>query len=272
MAQICRTQPEEGDWSINDLYHVVLTNARKYVYIENQYFRYTELAMRLREMYRKLKAAGWKQELYVFVVTNVPPGSGRINTYDMLNALGKAEQMPRIDKKQQDANPDSQDSKAMRKRDLEGMNIHVCTLCSTGWTQEEPSAMITGTDPSTGFPSGSFYVPPPQTVYRDIYVHSKLLLIDDVFFTVGSANINKRSMENDSELNIAMPSPELTKEWRQKLWKLHTGWEPGDDMKQEFKNWGDLIADNTRHRNAGEPLDAPLIEFYDDSTSGSRLD
>lgn len=272
MAQICRTQPEEKDWSIDDLYRVVLANARRYVYIENQYFRHTELALHLRQMYRKLKAAGWKKELYVFVVTNVPDSPGRLNTYDTLNALGKAGQMPKIDKEQQDKNPDSAASKALRKRDLEGMNIHVCTLCSTGWTQEPPSAMYGGGVGPMGLPSMSFYQPSAKVVYRDIYVHSKLLLIDDVFFTLGSANMNERSMKNDSELNIAMPSPELTKEWRTKLWKLHTGRDAGDDMKNEFIEWGKIMKDNIRNKSKREPLDAPLIEFYDDADSGRRLD
>ncbi|MDR2014858.1 MAG: phosphatidylserine/phosphatidylglycerophosphate/cardiolipin synthase family protein [Azoarcus sp.] len=275
MAQICRTQPEEGDRSIEDLYRVVLANARKYVYIENQYFRHTELAMHLRELYRKLKAGGWKEELYVFVVTNVPDGHGRLNTYDTLNALGKAEQMPKINEQQQGKNPDSKETKEIREHDLEGMNIHVCTLCSSGWTQEQPSVMWGGGAGPMGLPSASVYAPPPQVVYRDIYVHSKLLLIDDKFFTLGSANFNKRSMENDSELNIAVPSPKLTKEWRQKLWRLHTKQEPGDDIEKEFGNWGKLMRDNKQIQEDKEnpkPLKAPLIEFFDNATSGWAID
>jgi phosphatidylserine/phosphatidylglycerophosphate/cardiolipin synthase-like enzyme len=36
-----------------------------------------------------------------------------------------------------------------------------------------------------------------------VYIHSKLLLVDDRFLTVGSANMNNRSMGLDTELNVA---------------------------------------------------------------------
>jgi hypothetical protein len=37
-----------------------------------------------------------------------------------------------------------------------------------------------------------------------IYVHTKILLIDDRYVAIGSANLNKRSMTSDSELQIAV--------------------------------------------------------------------
>lgn len=235
MAQICRTQPQENDRSILDAYKLALANARNYIYFENQYFRYKEFAELLRLTRRKLKAAGWKRDFHIFVVTNVPPGAGKLNTYEMLAALGKGQMMPSIEKKENSArDPDA----ALRKTDLDGVNIHITTLCAS--TKE-----------------------PAKNKYKEIYVHSKLLLVDDVFFTLGSANVNVRSLEGDSELNISCPSPELTQQWRAHLWKLHTGRAPQEDIKEEFKGWAALMAKNGDAKKIGAPLSTSLIEFFD---------
>jgi phosphatidylserine/phosphatidylglycerophosphate/cardiolipin synthase-like enzyme len=98
------------------------------------------------------------------------------------------------------------------------------------------------------------------------------LLVDDVFFTLGSANVNERSLENDTEINIAVPSPDVTREWRQKLWALHTGRAPLGDMAREFDFWTRLASNGLDARKNDRPLPAPLTEFYDDSTSGGSAD
>ncbi|AKV03277.1 Phospholipase D/Transphosphatidylase [Labilithrix luteola] len=37
-----------------------------------------------------------------------------------------------------------------------------------------------------------------------VYIHSKLMIVDDRFFTVGSANLTNRSMTIDSEVNVSL--------------------------------------------------------------------
>jgi phosphatidylserine/phosphatidylglycerophosphate/cardiolipin synthase-like enzyme len=39
--------------------------------------------------------------------------------------------------------------------------------------------------------------------YRPIYVHGKVAIIDDVWATVGSANLNNRGLRDDTEMNVA---------------------------------------------------------------------
>jgi phosphatidylserine/phosphatidylglycerophosphate/cardiolipin synthase-like enzyme len=50
----------------------------------------------------------------------------------------------------------------------------------------------------------------PGKRWQEVYIHAKLMMIDDTFMTAGSANINTRSMQSDSELNIAHHRPEIT--------------------------------------------------------------
>ncbi len=240
-AQICRTQSQEAERSILDAYRLGIGNARFYMYFENQYFRYKAFAELMREVRRKLKGRGWPSDFYVFVVTNIPPDTGRTNTYEMLAALGQGDRMPEYHRDtEKTPDPDAE----LRKIDLEGVNIHICTL------QVDGEIEVNGEK---------------QRKYNDIYVHSKLLLVDDVFFTLGSANINARSMEGDSELNISCPSPDLTKAWRQHLWQLHTGGTPKTEIADEFRRWGTAIEDNSANISAGQPLTTSLVNFHDEN-------
>lgn len=54
-------------------------------------------------------------------------------------------------------------------------------------------------------------------------VHSKLLLADDRYACVGSANANDRSFELDSELNVAIDDAALVGGWRRRLWTHDLG-------------------------------------------------
>lgn len=243
MSQICRTQSQESDRSILAAYTQGIRNARSYLYFENQYFRYPELAMVLREMRRNLKRANWPSDLYVFVVTNVPDNHGRGYTHAMLNALGQGKRIPAYHREKDDRGADAE----LRKTDLQGVNIILATLSTAG-------------NPYWG---GNEEVPKLTHRYAPIYVHSKLLLVDDIFFSLGSANVNVRSMESDSELNICCPSPDLTQYWRKHLWKMHTRQVPGDDISTEFKRWNDTIKVNAQNVKFGKNLESSLIDFHD---------
>ena len=57
---------------------------------------------------------------------------------------------------------------------------------------------------STGCPLGCYFslCDGPHDAFRATYIHSKLLIVDDRFLTVGSANFTNRSMGLDSELHV----------------------------------------------------------------------
>ncbi len=101
-----------------------------------------------------------------------------------------------------------------------------------------------------------------------IYVHAKVCIIDDVWMTIGSDNLNVRSWTHDSELTCGVLDPErddreprdpagtgdgarrLPRELRLKLWREHLGTHvPVEDLLDPFR------AFETWRRSA-EALDA----------------
>ncbi|MGZ3610647.1 MAG: phospholipase D-like domain-containing protein, partial [Ktedonobacteraceae bacterium] len=60
-----------------------------------------------------------------------------------------------------------------------------------------------------------------QEDYRPIYVHAKVTIIDDLWSTVGSANLNNRGMRDDTEMNVATLDAELARGLRILLWAEH---------------------------------------------------
>lgn len=244
MAQILRTQSQHGKRDIEAMYLQAVNNTTNFVYIENQYFRFPPLADKIKEAAKAQFGAGRDQgkhgSLHLFVVTNSNDdgiGLGTVNTYRMLEALGRADTLPgvatleredarqaslgkqraqAIDQQNQ-ANQVIEDANAFLKTEdtastrqwladaqqklkratakraeleaemkktlpktiqsvkIDGLEVHICTLVA-------PDS------------------PPNNWDY--VYVHAKLMIVDDVFMTLGSANINTRSMQVDSELNI----------------------------------------------------------------------
>ena len=125
---------------------------------------------------------------------------------------------------------------AFELQNNEGLNVHIGTLATC--TKNQP------------------------TLYTSIYVHSKLLLVDDVYFLLGSCNINKRSMELDTELAIATPTPALTKHARNHLWGGHAGVVKTSSI-MNFETWQELMDKNWARRYRGKPLSGFLVHFYD---------
>lgn len=95
-----------------------------------------------------------------------------------------------------------------------------------------------------------------------VYVHAKLMTVDDAFMTLGSANVNIRSMNVDSELNICHENSDVTKPLRRKLWELHTnGAGDLDDHASSFKAWGTILDRNKTLNNKGMKPIASLVKF-----------
>ncbi|WP_309787711.1 phospholipase D-like domain-containing protein [Caballeronia sp. LZ031] len=304
MAQINRTQSQEGVRDIEALYLQAVNNATEFIYIENQYFRWPALAEKIKSAAQAQICAGRDpaKPVHLFVVTNANKdgiGQGPGTTYDMLDSLGRADTIPTIAKEersdtlggalldakkevtaantqmrnasgpqqqadaqraidaaqakqvklQQQYDDNHNTGKAVLPEPVPGLKVHVCSLVA-------PDS-----------PAGSTWMP--------VYVHSKIMIIDDVFLTHGSANVNRRSMQVDSELNICHERMDVTQPLRRHLWNIHTKGlqnavsDVADDAAQ---GWENIITRNASNQKNGLAPFASLIGFMWNGASRLRLD
>jgi cardiolipin synthase A/B len=68
---------------------------------------------------------------------------------------------------------------------------------------------------------------------RPVWIHSKLMLIDDAWVLVGSANLHRYSLLGNAELNAAIDSPDFAKALRVALFSEHLGMDTAqmDDLE-----------------------------------------
>lgn len=137
----------------------------------------------------------------------------------------------------------------VRKRDNEAQEV--------GAAQEAKTrASGQASDVETTNYSDTNIIPKP---YREIYIHSKLMFVDDVYTTLGSANLNARSMVSDSELNICTAEYGFTQDARRRVWGNIAGKDlnGGDGgvkaVAQTYQDWQARMAANKEYRSAGRP-------------------
>jgi phosphatidylserine/phosphatidylglycerophosphate/cardiolipin synthase-like enzyme len=107
--------------------------------------------------------------------------------------------------------------------------------------------------------------------YREIYIHSKLMFVDDVYTTLGSANLNARSMVGDSEFNICTDHYPFTKAARKRVWGNLAGSDLDGkectrvDMADTFEKWGKRMLINKNRRKEGvAPVSESFIHPFED--------
>ncbi|WP_197347480.1 phosphatidylserine/phosphatidylglycerophosphate/cardiolipin synthase family protein [Ralstonia pseudosolanacearum] len=316
MAQILRTQSQHGKRDIEAMYLQAVNNTTNFVYIENQYFRFPPLADKIKEAAKAQFGAGRDQgkhgSLHLFVVTNSNDdgiGLGTVNTYRMLEALGRADTLPGVATlEREDARQASlgkQRAQAIDQQNqanqvIEDANAFLKTEDTTStrqWLADAQQKLKRATakraeleaemkkTPSQTIESVKIdglkvhictLVAPdsPPNNWDYVYVHAKLMIVDDVFMTLGSANINTRSMQVDSELNICHEHSGVTAPLRKRLWNIHTkGMGAQEDISQAFETWGDIIDNNRSRQESGKQSPyASLVGFMRTSDKRSYLD
>jgi phosphatidylserine/phosphatidylglycerophosphate/cardiolipin synthase-like enzyme len=64
--------------------------------------------------------------------------------------------------------------------------------------------------------------------YLPIYVHAKVCIADDEWVSVGSANLNRRGLATDTEMNVHGIAPAVARSLRVRLWAEHLGMTEAD--------------------------------------------
>ncbi|CAD6553695.1 Cardiolipin synthase [Paraburkholderia hiiakae] len=306
MAQVLRTQSQHGKRDIARLYLQAVNNATKFIYIENQYFRWPELAEKIKQAAAAQVSAGRDParhgSIYLFVVTNSNDegiGPGTVNTYNMLKALGKADSIPTIARLEE--NDDLRAQLTAAQRDATAANLQVSNAyspeakASAMQYQQETQAKVASLQQQIQDNNDEKKTPilpveipglkvrvctlvapdSPPDKWDYVYVHAKLMIVDDVFMTLGSANINLRSMAVDSELNICHENMAVTQPLRRRLWSLHTGgFKDGasDRPVEAFKAWTSILKLNAANKINGQSPVASLIGFSYTSAKRSTDD
>lgn len=193
LVQIVRTIPVEtynfapkhGIQDIAQIYANALSNARSFIYIENQYFwlhafmgvGIADFGPDNPEMEHNLRILAEVLERGASLTLVLPdhPNAGRAFTDIGLNHLRK-----------------------LAPNAAAAGRIQVFCLAN--------SAQQSG-----------------KEHYRPVYVHAKVAVIDDAWSTIGSANLNNRGMRDDAEMNVAILNTEFARNLRILLWAEHLG-------------------------------------------------
>jgi len=96
----------------------------------------------------------------------------------------------------------------------------------------------------------------PDGGYQHVYVHAKIALVDDVWCTIGSANVGNRSFFGDTELNASFWHPQTVRDLRVDLLREHLGRDTAalSDVAA-LQLYGEIARSNAARYAAGDPLD-----------------
>ena len=316
-AQIVRTFDSPR---VKDIMKVYLKNIKQttsYLYTENQYFRWPALVEEFLAHWKTMRQ-GRPGPIHWFAITNSSDagiGDGTFNTNSMLKLLGRQDVMPNVAK-----NVRLEELEAERKR-ISSTNIRgtlgipapldKTTEARLKKLNEQIAAHKKAVEEAERKIEKKEDIPEPEedrqftqklgyeledtpgikahictlvadNAWQEVYVHSKVTIMDDTFTIISSANLNTRSMEKDSELGIILQTGEVARDLRKRLWSLHTNKNAAanpDDMhdynvaENVFKEWGDLLNKNRaqKKKKSSKPL-YPLRQFFRADPTVSRKD
>jgi phosphatidylserine/phosphatidylglycerophosphate/cardiolipin synthase-like enzyme len=88
---------------------------------------------------------------------------------------------------------------------------------------------------------------------KPVYVHAKLMLVDDEWATVGSCNLHRYSLFGNSELNAVFRDPDAVRAMRAELFLEHLGLDTsGMDDRTAHRTFRQTALDNRRRLDEGD--------------------
>ncbi|HET7148578.1 MAG TPA: phospholipase D family protein [Candidatus Nitrosopolaris sp.] len=97
---------------------------------------------------------------------------------------------------------------------------------------------------------------------KQIYVHAKVMIVDDKWITIGSANMDNDGYKNSTEVDLGITSPVIAQQFRVKLWREHLVEEADssnynvdlNSFDEGFNAWKTLASDNGSRILRGERM------------------
>jgi cardiolipin synthase len=87
---------------------------------------------------------------------------------------------------------------------------------------------------------------------KSIYVHAKLMLVDDAWMTIGSCNLHRNSLFGHTELNASIWSSEQVRSLRRALLAEHLGHDTGHmDDREALILYRRVALENAEKRASG---------------------
>jgi phosphatidylserine/phosphatidylglycerophosphate/cardiolipin synthase-like enzyme len=120
--------------------------------------------------------------------------------------------------------------------------------------------LVAGLDAFPNWTLAAIAAPHGPGRYHEIYVHAKIMLVDDAWGTIGSTNVAERSFRGDTELNASFWHGDVARELRRDLLHEHLGVDTGDrDDAAALRLYHAQARENARRRERGEE---PLALAY----------
>ncbi|ACY16576.1 phospholipase D-like domain-containing protein [Haliangium ochraceum] len=92
--------------------------------------------------------------------------------------------------------------------------------------------------------------------YCDVYVHAKIMLVDDAWATIGSANVAERSFRQDTEMNASLWHAPTVRALREQLLGEHLARDTSAmDARAALRCFREVAQANRERRARGEALE-----------------